>query len=262
MKKWRKMAAGFCAAAMAVSMSMPVTAGEVTDAVEAAADSEVADVTEAMLGLWQDAGGDIYGFYADHSFFGQWLEEEEDVVGNYALVSDGEYTSLALDFLTGEEPAAFLVVVNEAENKLELYDEEGEPFSELVPYDNPEDEFNTLYQTLGGILTECYMGKNDAGETFIYAGNDDGSYSQVLVIDAENNFASFIGEASYDEENDIITVMDEISNMSLGFSLIDNGDGTITMDLGDLGTASLEEASIANAVQGLKFCEVNCTPVN
>lgn len=262
MKNWKKMAAGFCTAAMVMAMVMPVMAGEVTDAVEEAADSEIADITEAMLGLWQDSVGDIYGFYADYSFFGQWMEEEEDVVGNYALVSDGEYTSLALDFLTGDEPAAYLVEINEAENKLELYDEAGELATELIPYDNPEDEFNTLYQTLGGILTGCYMGKNDAGETFIYAGNDDGSYSQVLVIDEEDNFVSFIGEASYDEANDIITVMDEISNMSLGFSLLDNGDETVTMDLGDLGTAVLEEASIANAVQGLKYCEVNGTPVN
>ena len=68
------------------------------DTEEAADDGDVADVSEAMLGLWKDSAGDIYGFYKDNSFFGQWKDEEQDVLGVYALSSDGEYTALVMQF--------------------------------------------------------------------------------------------------------------------------------------------------------------------
>lgn len=57
---------------------------------------DVADVTEALVGLWKDSAGDIYGFYNDYSFFGQWVDEEQDVLGAYALASDGDYTALVM----------------------------------------------------------------------------------------------------------------------------------------------------------------------
>lgn len=59
--------AGLCAAAMVSSMVVPVWAAEETTE-EAADDGDVADVSEAMLGLWKDSAGDIYGFYKDNSF--------------------------------------------------------------------------------------------------------------------------------------------------------------------------------------------------
>ena len=75
MKNWKKIMAGLCTAAMVSSMVVPVWAAEETTE-EAADDGDVADVSEAMLGLWKDSAGDIYGFYKDNSFFGQWKDEE------------------------------------------------------------------------------------------------------------------------------------------------------------------------------------------
>lgn len=92
MKNWKKLMAGFCVAAMVSSMVVPVWATD-DAAAEEDADGDVADVSEAMLGLWKDSAGDIYGFYKDNSFFGQWKDEEQDVLGVYALSSDGEYTA-------------------------------------------------------------------------------------------------------------------------------------------------------------------------
>ena len=97
MKNWKKIMAGLCVAAMVSSMVVPVWAAEETTE-EAADDGDVADVSEAMLGLWKDSAGDIYGFYKDNSFFGQWKDEEQDILGVYALSSDGEYTALAMQF--------------------------------------------------------------------------------------------------------------------------------------------------------------------
>ena len=63
--------AGFCVAAMLGSVVAPVWAADdaADDAAEEEADGDVADVSEAMLGLWKDSAGDIYGFYKDNSFF-------------------------------------------------------------------------------------------------------------------------------------------------------------------------------------------------
>ena len=49
MKNWRKLMAGLCAAAMVGSMVVPVWASD--DAAEEEADGDVADVTEALVGL-------------------------------------------------------------------------------------------------------------------------------------------------------------------------------------------------------------------
>ena len=54
MKNWKKIMAGLCAAAMVSSMVVPVWAAEETTE-EAADDGDVADVSEAMLGLWMTA---------------------------------------------------------------------------------------------------------------------------------------------------------------------------------------------------------------
>lgn len=256
MKNWKKIIAGLCAAAMAGSMAIPVYAEEES--------AEIEDISDAILGLWQDSVGDIYGFYADNSFFGQWIEEGEDVVGGYSLMSDGEVTALGIDFNTGDDAVAFYVTANTDENKLELISEDGEVETDLVPYagTGDEEDYNEIYQLMGDNLTMCYMGTTDADETFIFSGNDDGSFCAVLVIGENDNYASFVGEGTADEENGTITIVDEASELALTFGVTANDDGTVELDLGDLGTATLEEAVIANAVQALKYCVENGTPVN
>ena len=270
MKNWKKIMAGLCAIAMVSSMVVPVWAAEETTE-EAADDGDVADVSEAMLGLWKDSAGDIYGFYKDNSFFGQWKDEEQDVLGVYALSSDGEYTALAMQFANDdgtyddENMVAYLVQVNEEENLLELYDEENlELTATLEPYqaDGDEADYNQTYQDMGDILTECYSGETEAGETFIYAANDDGTFCSVLVIDQDDNYVSFVGEGTFDEENGTVTITDEVSEMALTFGVTLNDDDTLTLDMGDLGSATVQEATLAVAVQGLKYAVENGTEMN
>ena len=172
--------AGLCATAMVSSMVVPVWAAEETTE-EAADDGDVADVSEAMLGLWKDSAGDIYGFYKDNSFFGQWKDEEQDILGVYALSSDGENTALVMQLANDdgtyddENMVSYLVQANEEENLLELYDPDTEELTAtLEPYEGTGDEadYNKTYQDMGDLLTECYSGETEAGETFIYAAND------------------------------------------------------------------------------------------
>ena len=272
MKNWKKLMAGFCAAAMVTSMVAPVWAADEEAAEEDTADDgDVADVSEAMTGIWQDSAGDIYGFYKDNSFFGQWVEEETDVLGVYSLASDGEYTALAMQFanddgtLDDENMETYLVQINEEENVLELYDPDSlELTATLEPYEATGDEadYNKTYQDMGDLLTECYSGQTEAGETFIYAANDDGTFCSVLVINDQDEFVSFIGEGTFDEENNTVTIDDEVSEMSLTFGVTVNDDNTLTLDMGDLGSATVEEAFISVAVQGLKYAVENGTEMN
>ena len=261
--------AGLCAAAMVGSMVIPVWAAD--DAAEEEADGDVADISEALIGLWQDSAGDIYGYYKDGSFFGQWIEEEADVLGAYSLASDGEYTALAMQFANDdgtyddENMVTYLVQANVDENVLELYDPDSlELTATLEPYEATGDEadYNQTYQDMGNLLTECYSGVTDAGETFIYGDNDDGSFCSVLVIDDDDNYVTFIGEGTFDEENGTVTITDEVSEMALTFGVTVNDDDTLTLDMGDLGTATVEEAAIAVAVQGVKYAVENGTEMN
>lgn len=270
MKNWKKIMAGLCVAAMVSSMVVPVWAAEETTE-EASDDGDVADVSEAMLGLWKDSAGDIYGFYKDNSFFGQWKDEEQDVLGVYALSSDGEYTALVMQFANDdgtyddENMVTYLVQANEEENLLELYDPDSlDLTATLEPYeaDGDESDYNQTYQDMGDILTECYSGETESGETFIYAANEDGTFCSVLVIDQDDNYVSFVGEGTFDEENGTVTITDEVSEMALTFGVAVNDDDTLTLDMGDLGSATVQEATLAVAVQGLKYAVENGTEMN
>ena len=90
----------------------------------------------------------------------------------------GEYTALAMQFANDdgtyddENMVSYLVQANEEENLLELYDPETQELTAtLEPYEGTGDEadYNKTYQDMGDLLTECYSGETEAGETFIYA---------------------------------------------------------------------------------------------
>ena len=170
-------------------------------------------------------------------------------------------------FTTFEDylPSNPLVQANEEENLLELYDPDSlDLTATLEPYeaDGDESDYNQTYQDMGDILTECYSGETEAGETFIYAANEDGTFCSVLVIDQDDNYVSFVGEGTFDEENGTVTITDEVSEMALTFGVAVNDDDTLTLDMGDLGSATVEEATLAGAVQGLKYAVENGTEMN
>ena len=151
------------------------------------------------------------------------------------------------------------------EKLLELYDPDSlDLTATLEPYeaDGDESDYNQTYQDMGDILTECYSGETEAGETFIYAANEDGTFCSVLVIDQDDNYVSFVGEGTFDEENGTVTITDEVSEMALTFGVAVNDDDTLTLDMGDLGSATVEEATLAVAVQGLKYAVENGTEMN
>ena len=41
--------------------------------------------------------------------------------------------------------------------------------------------------------------------------------AQYFVIDQDDNYVSFVGEGTFDEENGTVTITDEVSEMALYF---------------------------------------------
>ena len=86
-----------------------------------------------MEGVWVDSVGDLYGFYADGSFEGYWVNEEQDVTGSYALVTDGDNTCLSLQFTDVEDVYSYYVTFENPE-ALTLTGVDDGSVVELTPY--------------------------------------------------------------------------------------------------------------------------------
>ena len=82
------------------------------------------------------------------------------------------------------------------------------------------------------------------------------------MIDQDDHYVSFVGEGTFAEENGTVTITDEVSEMALTFGVAVNDDDTLTLDMGDLGSATVQEATLAVAVQGLKYAVENGTEMN
>ncbi len=90
------------------------------------------------------------------------------------------------------------------------------------------DEFDVLMHT-------CYIGYNEANEEE-FAGisfSEDG-LSGIVVVSNATESVSFVGDVTV--EGDTITVLDNASGIALAMVLTDNGDGSYSLDMGDLGS--------------------------
>ena len=82
-----------------------------------------------------------------------------------------------------------------------------------------------------------------------------------MCINSDDQYISFVGKETQVDES-TFTVEDEVSQMSLTFGAEANDDGTLTIDMGDTGSATVEQALVADAIQLLKYCVENGTPMN
>ncbi len=101
-------------------------------------------------------------------------------------------------------------------------------------------------------MASCYIGYNEAN-TEEFAGisfSADGTAGIVVVSNATES-VSFVGDVTV--EGDTITVLDNASGIALAMVLADNGDGSYSLDMGDLGSllvvpATAEEMMFIMAV--------------
>ena len=110
---------------------------------------------------------------------------------------------------------------------------------------------------LKGILTSGYAGTptDDEDSAILLAMNDDATFSVLVVVDAKSNEnASFVGES--------MTINDESSQTAITFGVEDNGDGTYTLDYGDLGKAVVAECEVSEVLEMMDTVDQNTSSVN
>lgn len=83
----------------------------------------------------------------------------------------------------------------------------------------------------------CYAGT--MGEEYVYyAFNEDGTRGGLMFLSADlTKSISVFGECGVDEQTGIAYIIDDTTNLLVGFGVTENADGTYTIDFGNLGTA-------------------------
>lgn len=119
-----------------VEETVEETAAEEETVAETAAEettgSEIVDVTDAVEGAWVDGAGDLYYFNADGTYQGYWVEEDQEVEGEFTVQSDGETTILGIDY--EGTSALYYLTVDEENSVLSLENTESGDVVELSPY--------------------------------------------------------------------------------------------------------------------------------
>lgn len=101
-------------------------------------------------------------------------------------------------------------------------------------------------------ITEAYAGVSEAGEAVYWISNSDSSQVGIFFLDADNAAnVSFMGPATMTQQNgeNLITVTDQVTGNTLTFGITSNGDGTVTIDMGnELGKAVLAQADVSDTI--------------
>lgn len=130
--------------------------------------------------------------------------------------------------------------------------------------DNSSSGQVTSMKDLEGILTSGYAGTptDDEDSAILLAMNDDATFSVLVVVDAKSNEnASFVGESTNNGDG-TMTINDESSQTAITFGVEDNGDGTYTLDYGDLGKAVVAECEVSEVLKMMDTVDQNTSSVN
>ena len=122
----------------------------------------------------------------------------------------------------------------------------------------------TSMKDLEGILTVGYAGspEGDDDSALLLAMNDEATFSVLVVVDAQNNeSASFVGETTSNGDG-TMTINDEASQLAVTFGVEDNGDGTYTLDYGDIGKVVAAECEVSKVLEMMDTVSENTTAVN
>lgn len=110
-------------------------------------------------------------------------------------------------------------------------------------------------------LIEGYMGVSENGEFMYYAGNDDGSRALLMFYNPANaEHYVFAGPVTVSDEEGYLSITDEQDNLGLLFA-VEEVDGGIVLEMGDLGSAILGEASVEDVVAAMLAIEDGTSPV-
>lgn len=95
------------------------------------------------------------------------------------------------------------------------------------------------YDALASWIYSGFVGTSTSGEVVILATDSESDYGIIIFADDSNmTAASFVGPITYD--NEYMTITDETNGLALTCAVSEVGDGTLALDLGEYGVATVD----------------------
>ena len=115
-------------------------------------------------------------------------------------------------------------------------------------------------------MYEAYAGVTvDGSATAYYFGDADLTKGGLLLMDASaSENVSYMGKIEVGTGTDgstVIQITDSVTGNTVGFSVVDNADGTLTLDLGDDGAIVMAEAAPSDIIDAINAIQENTTNV-
>lgn len=107
-----------------------------------------------------------------------------------------------------------------------------------APAQNSEQQFVLDYNQLAPWIHGGFVGTSTTGETVILALDSESDYGLAIFEDnSDMTAASFLGPITYN--NEYMTITDETNGLSITFIVAEVSDGTLSLNMGDLGVATV-----------------------
>ncbi|GEM_PF-6144436 len=161
--------------------------------------------------------------------FGFTAEQQSD--GSFYL----DCGNLGAASLVGDEPGD---VVDNILNVFDTMDDFTDEFMDAVAR---LDFMESLDIALTGVTA--------AGGPMFFLASNDGEFAALVMVGASGTgYMSFVGKGTVDEASGILTVTDDETGYSFGFTVEQQEDGSYYLDCGDFGVCYMEEDEISNVV--------------
>lgn len=132
--------------------------------------------------------------------------------------------------------------------------------SQTTPASGQEETYTLDYNAIASWVDNGFIGNDASGAPVVLALDSTGDYAVIIFGDnSDMTAASFAGAVTY--AGDYATITDEANGMALTFSVAEVGDGTIALDMGDIGSAVVTAATRENVLATIKIAIENYTHI-
>lgn len=115
------------------------------------------------------------------------------------------------------------------------------PASSSEPEESKISPYDEAKQGILEYVDVAYTGLTPAKAPMYFLASNDGKYVALVLENSDKkSYIKFIGSATIDEQNGVLTVTDSDKGYWFGFTAEQQADGTFFLDCGNLGKASLK----------------------
>lgn len=107
------------------------------------------------------------------------------------------------------------------------------------------------YNAIAPWVDGGFIGNDESGAPVVMALNQAGDYAIIIFGDNSDMTAvSFVGPITFSGE--YATITDETNGMALTFSVTQSGEGSLTLDMGDIGRAVITAATKESVLETIR----------